>query len=116
MTALLVVLGALLGAPARYVVDKAVTARLSAGFPWGTLVVNLSGCLLLGLLSGAALPPGVLALLGTGFCGAYTTYSSFGYEAVSLVERAPRRAALTYVLVSVVAGVALAGVGYALTS
>ena len=116
MTALLVVLGALVGAPARYVVDKAVTARVSSGFPWGTLVVNLTGCLLLGLISGATLSAGVVALLGTGFCGAYTTYSTFGYEAVSLAEKARRRVALGYVLVSVVAGVGLAAAGYALTS
>ena len=116
MIALLVVLGAVVGAPARYVVDKAVTARVSSGFPWGTLVVNLTGCLLLGLLSGATLSPGVVALLGTGFCGAYSPYSTFGYEAVSLAERARRRVALTYVLVSVVAGVGLAAAGYALTS
>lgn len=116
MTVLLVVLGAAVGAPARYVVDKAVTARVAAGFPWGTLVVNLTGCLLLGLVSGATLPAGAVALLGTGFCGAYTTYSTFGYEAVSMAERARRRAALSYVLVSVVGGVALAAAGYALTS
>lgn len=116
MTALLVVLGGAVGAPARYLVDKVVTARVAGAFPWGTLVVNLTGCLLLGLLSGAALSPGVFALLGTGFCGAYTTYSTFGYEAVSLAERARRRTATTYVLLSVLPGVALAAAGYALTS
>lgn len=53
----------------------------------------------------------MVALLGTGFCGAYTTYSTSGHEAVSLAERGRRREALTYVLVSVVAGVALAARG-----
>ncbi len=113
MTALWVVLGAALGAPARYLVDQAVTARHSSRFPFGTLVVNLSGCLLLGLLTGLALGPTAAALLGTGFCGAYTTYSTFSYEAASLAQGGRARVAGVYVATSVVAGLALAALGYA---
>lgn len=116
MSALWVVLGAAVGAPSRYLVDLAVTAQARSSFPWGTLVVNLTGCLLLGLLTGATLSPVPAALLGTGFCGAYTTYSTFAYEAVALTERRNVRGAVLYVGVSVAAGLALAAAGYALTS
>ncbi len=116
MSALWVVLGAALGAPSRYLVDLAVTTRVRSSFPWGTLVVNLTGCLLLGLLTGATLSAVPAALLGTGFCGAYTTYSTFAYEAVALTERRDARAAGLYVGASVVAGLALAALGFSLTS
>lgn len=116
MSALWVVLGAAVGAPCRYLVDLTVTVRTRSSFPWGTLVVNLTGCLLLGLLTGATLGPVPAALLGTGFCGAYTTYSTFAYEAVSLTERHSVRSAVAYVGVSAVAGLALAALGYSLTS
>ncbi len=116
MTLLLVALGGAVGAPARYVVDRLVTTRWPSAFPWGTFVVNMSGCLLLGLLAGAALAAPTFALLGIGFCGAYTTYSTFGYEAVALAQRQQRRAALLYVLGSVTLGIGLAAAGYVLAS
>jgi CrcB protein len=103
MTALLVALGAAAGAPARLLVSRAVAGER------GTLVVNVTGSLLLGLLAGAA--PAAYALLGVGFCGAFTTYSTFAVEAV----RMPRRASLTYVAVSVVACCAAAAVGLGAT-
>jgi CrcB protein len=90
MSALLVVLGACIGAPARLLVSRAVPGER------GTLVVNVLGSLLLGLFAGQSAP--AYALLGVGFCGAFTTYSTFAVEAVS----APRRAAAVYVAVSVV--------------
>lgn len=89
MTALLVALGAAVGAPLRYLVDRAVQARHDSLFPWGTLAVNVVGSLLLGVLAGGAsaraVPGEVGALLGTGLCGALTTYSTFGYETVRLL-------------------------------
>jgi fluoride exporter len=76
MTALLVALGAAVGAPLRFV----VASRLDGDFPWGTLVVNVTGSFLLGLFSALALTDHATALLGTGFCGGFTTYSAFAVQ------------------------------------
>ena len=116
MIALWVALGAGLGAPARYLVDRAVRARVGGAFPWGTLVVNVVGCFLLGLLAGSGtVSPTVTALVGTGFCGALTTYSTYGWEALVLAETGHRRAAAAYVLGSTAAGLAAAALAWTLT-
>lgn len=112
MTALLVVLGGAVGAPLRYLTDRWVTSRHDGGFPWGTFVVNMAGSLVLGVLVGAAASPAVTALVGTGFCGALTTYSTFGYETVRLAGRA-RPYAILNALGSVAAGLGAAGLGLA---
>lgn len=114
MTAVLVFLGAMVGAPLRYLTDRAVQVRHDSLFPWGTLSVNLVGCLVLGGLTGAglALPAPLLALLGTGFCGALSTYSTFSYETLRLVEQKAYFYATMNVVVSVVAGLGAALVGY----
>lgn len=110
MTVLLVFLGGVLGAPLRYLIDRAVTVRLGDRFPFGTLLVNLSGCLLLGLLAGAgsALPGPIQALAATGFCGALTTYSTFSWEALCLARRRAYLGAAMYVTLSVTAGIGAA--------
>jgi CrcB protein len=104
-----------IGAPARYVVERAVTSRRAGTFPLGTLVVNVSGSLVLGIIAGAALYHGFggapRAWLGTGFCGAYTTFSTFGLETVSLAERGEQRVATTYAVASTVIGCAAAALG-----
>ncbi|MFI6640231.1 fluoride efflux transporter FluC [Streptomyces sp. NPDC050504] len=90
MSWLLVVAGGAVGAPLRYLVDRAVQARAGVregGFPWGTLTVNATGCLVLGVLAGAAVSSQVYALVGTGLCGALSTYSTFSYETLRLAER-----------------------------
>ncbi|RIV37114.1 fluoride efflux transporter CrcB [Micromonospora radicis] len=114
MTLLLVALGAAVGAPLRYLVDRAVQNRHEGDLPWGTLVVNVTGCLLLGFLVGGAaegaLSGSLVALLGTGLCGALTTYSTFGYETVRLFTTGLRLGALLNVTASVAAGL---GAGYA---
>jgi CrcB protein len=86
MTALLIVVGAAIGAPARYLADRAVQSRHDSVFPWGTFIVNVSGSALLGFL--AALPGHGAAwtVTGTAFCGAFTTYSTFSYETFRLAE------------------------------
>ncbi|MFB7383695.1 fluoride efflux transporter CrcB [Kitasatospora purpeofusca] len=119
MNWLLVVLGATVGAPLRYLTDRAVQSRHDSVFPWGTFTVNVVGCLVLGLVTGAvaagAASSQVQLLLGTGLCGALTTYSTFSYETLRLVEGGAGRYALANVLGSVVAGLAAvyAGAGLA---
>ncbi|MFJ4672008.1 fluoride efflux transporter CrcB [Kitasatospora purpeofusca] len=119
MNWLLVVLGAAVGAPLRYLTDRAVQSRHDSVFPWGTFAVNVVGCLVLGLVTGAvaagAASSQVQLLLGTGLCGALTTYSTFSYETLRLVEGGAGRYALVNVLGSVAAGLAAvyAGAGLA---
>ena len=114
MTALLVVVGAAIGAPLRYLVDRAVQARHDSLLPWGTWSVNVVGSFVLGLVGGAAAAPALSAALGTGFCGALTTYSTFSYETMRLVEeRAYVKAGLN-VAGSLAAGLLAAFAGIAL--
>ncbi|WP_225827466.1 fluoride efflux transporter CrcB [Streptomyces naphthomycinicus] len=118
MNWLLVVAGAVVGAPLRYLTDRAVQSRHDSVFPWGTFVVNLSGCLILGLLTGAvsagAAGPHLQLLLGTGLCGALTTYSTFSYETLRLTEAGSGLYAALNVVGSVVAGLAAAFTGVSL--
>ncbi len=120
--ALLVVLGAAVGAPLRLLVDAAARHRLGHRFPSGILAVNVAGSFVLGVLVGLAtngsadLSDDVVLLVGTGFCGALTTFSSFGHDTVRLVEqgdvvRAGANVAANVVLgiVAALAGVALGG-------
>lgn len=118
MTLVLVIAGAMVGAPLRYLTDRAVQSRHDSVFPWGTLAVNLAGCLVLGSLAGAgtALPAPVLTLLGTGFCGALTTYSTFSYETMRLVDQRAYFYAAANVLVSLFAGLGAVLLGYTVVS
>ena len=120
MTALLVVLGAAVGAPLRYLTDLWVNSRHDSLVPWGTFVVNVVGSFVLGLVGGLAASggasPQVVALLGTGFCGALTTFSTFGYETAVLARQGAWLYAAGNVLGSVVAGLAAVAAGYALTA
>nr|WP_202523989.1 fluoride efflux transporter CrcB [Kitasatospora sp. SID7827] len=114
---MLVAVGAAVGAPLRYLTDRAVQYRTGFAFPWGTLTVNAGGCALLGLLTAVA-PPDVRLLLGTGLCGALTTYSTFSFETLKLAENGARGAALGNVALSLGAGLAAvyagAGIGHAI--
>lgn len=110
MTLLVVFLGAAVGAPCRYLLDRFVQSRVSSGFPWGTLTVNVLGCFLIGFVVGTSWMP----LLGVGFCGGLTTYSTFSYETVRLLEAEKYRAALLNVLVSIALGVGAAAAGLGL--
>jgi fluoride exporter len=114
MTIALIFLGGAVGAPLRYLVDRAVQSRHGSVFPWGTFSVNLAGSLVLGALAGAgtALPGSLLALAGTGFCGALTTYSTFSYETLRLAEQKAYFYAAMNVVVSVVGGVGAAILAY----
>jgi CrcB protein len=114
----LLVLGGAVGAPARYLADGFVQSRARGVFPWGTFAINVSGSFLLGVLTGAALYHGLGPLpktaLGTGFCGAYTTFSTFSYETVRLVEEGSVLAASANMVASVVVGLVAAAAGIAL--
>ena len=118
MNWLLVIAGAVVGAPLRYLTDRAVQARHDSVFPWGTFVVNVTGSLILGTLTGAvaagAAGPHLQLLLGTGLCGALTTYSTFSYETLRLTEAGSGLYAAVNIAGSVVAGLAAAFAGFAL--
>lgn len=119
MTALLAIaLGAMFGACARFLTDRAIQFRLRTAFPWGTLTVNIAGSLILGLLAGAAsvhdLPNEVVAAVGVGFCGALTTYSTFAYETMRLAAAGRWRYAVGNVVISIAAGLGAASIGLAI--
>ena len=113
MTLLLVMLGAALGAPLRYVTDLLVQSRHESVLPWGTQVVNVGGSLVLGVAAGAL--PGhqwALALVGTGFCGALTTFSTFGFETVRLAQDGWVKASVANVVLSVGLSLAACALGW----
>lgn len=74
----------------RFIVDGLIRTQLGRRFPWGTLIINITGSLLLGVIIGLALnghlSPSIKLILGTGFCGGYTTFSTVSFEAVRLIE------------------------------
>lgn len=120
MTILLVALGGAVGAPLRYLTDRLVQSRHDQVFPWGTLTVNVVGSLVLGVIvalsADGVLPASVALLVGTGFCGALTTFSTFSFETLRLLEEGSPLPALLNVAVSLVAGVGAAALGYYLTT
>ncbi|WP_305785817.1 fluoride efflux transporter CrcB [Symbioplanes lichenis] len=109
MTVLLVALGAAVGAPLRWWADRCIPKR--DGFPWGTLTVNVAGSLILGVVLVLPLAPWLVSLLGTGFCGALTTYSTFSFETVTLARSGKRFLAGAYAIGSVLAGLGAATLG-----
>ncbi|AZM57047.1 fluoride efflux transporter CrcB [Streptomyces sp. WAC 01529] len=119
MNWLFVITGAMIGAPLRYLTDRAVQRRHDTVFPWGTFTVNVVGSLILGVLAGAATAGAASSstqlFLGTGLCGALTTYSTFSYETLRLAEEGAGFYAVANALGSVAAslGAAFAGVAVA---
>jgi len=113
MTLLLIGLGAAVGAPARYLTDRAIGRRLGGAFPFGTLCVNLVASFVLGLLVGLDASARMTALVGTGFCGALSTWSTLGYETFRLAEDREHRLAVANLALSLVAGLGAAVLGWA---
>ncbi|HEX3031670.1 MAG TPA: fluoride efflux transporter CrcB [Bacillota bacterium] len=106
MTGLFVAVGGALGAISRFSLGKLVARLLPGVFPWGTLIINVLGSFALGVLSGMAAQGQVSEdlkyFLGIGFLGAFTTFSTFGYESVILLEGGSLAAGITYIVASVV--------------
>ena len=117
MNWLLVVAGAVVGAPLRYLTDRTVQTRHDTLFPWGTFTVNIVGCFILGFVTQAVAAGDastqVQLLVGTGLCGALTTYSTFSYETLRLTEEGAGFYALANVGGSVVGGLGAAFTGAA---
>ena len=103
----LVSLGAIAGTPLRFYVGRVVSARVGETFPWGTLAVNVSGCLTMGAVAAYAQRHGLSGtsdywlLLATGFLGSYTTVSSFALQTLALARDGESRSALGNIVLSV---------------
>lgn len=103
-----------LGALARFRSGKAVAARLATDFPAGTFVVNMTGGFALGLLTGLSLNSNVMLVLGTGFLGGYTTFSTWMVEAQRLAEDGEQLLVYLYLFGSMLAGLGATGAGWLL--
>ncbi|MBI2708219.1 MAG: fluoride efflux transporter CrcB [Actinobacteria bacterium] len=106
------------GAASRFLLDRSLQRRHRSSFPWGTFAVNVSGSFALGLVTGASLYRGLgddaRTILGTGFCGAFTTFSTWTVDCVRLVEAGLFAVAARNLGASLAAGLLAAGAGLAL--
>lgn len=98
-------IGGVLGSLARYKLGKAITEKSSTTFPIGTFIINITGAVLLGIVSSLDVSRNIYLLLGDGFLGAYTTFSTFMYEGFNLFQENEKMNAFTYVLGSLFLGV-----------
>ena len=106
MAIVLVGIGGLFGAVVRYEIGKRLARLSRAHFPVATFFVNITGALLLGLLSGLDTPKSVYLLMGDGFLGAYTTFSTFMYEGFMLFDVNKKLNAAAYIVLSLILGLA----------
>jgi len=119
-TFLIALFGAI-GTLARYGLQGVVQLRMGSGFPYGTLLINLTGCLLLGFIGQITLnrmliSADVRMAIAVGFFGGYTTFSSFGWETAKMLEAGEWLRATTYVAASVFAGLLLSVAGIRLAN
>lgn len=117
--AVIVALGGAVGSALRYVIQHTIHSKYPNLFPYGTFVVNIAGCLLIGLLMGWAtqeklFSPQINLLLIAGFCGGFTTFSTFAYEGNALLLENKPLQALLYIAASVVVGMVCAYAGFKL--
>lgn len=118
---LLVGLGGAIGSMARYGVSRIINARYILPFPLATFIINIVGCLLIGLLFGyvqknSNQQSDLWLVLATGFCGGFTTFSAFALENVNLLKGQLNITALLYIAASVIIGILLCRLGITLTS
>lgn len=116
---LIVAAGGAIGASARWLLGGWLAERLGPSFPWHTMIINVTGALLLGVLMGASLDRGLVwsswrVFLGTGVLGGYTTFSTLAYESVALLEQGLYWPAAANILVSGVLGLVAAIAGLAI--
>lgn len=109
-------LGAIIGANSRYLIGLWAAERFGVSFPYGTMIVNITGCFLIGVFNGLgemglAISPNVRLLFTVGFLGAYTTFSSFGFESISLLRVSGFLAASLNITINVVVGLAAVVLG-----
>lgn len=116
MSTFLICLGGACGAVTRYQLGIFILKHKKHTFPLGTFLINISGALLLGVLCGLNLSGNPYLLLGDGFCGAFTTFSTFSVESVQLYRQKARRKAVLFVVLSVSVGMACFLTGYVLSS
>lgn len=109
---LLVVVGGFLGAIARFGASSWFGRRFPSSIPYGTLFVNLLGSFLLGLLYGSRASPAIVLCLGTGFMGAFTTFSTFTWETIQLTRKKEWKLLILYVSVSYFLGLLFAFLGF----
>jgi fluoride exporter len=114
VSVLFVVVGAAVGAPLRYITDRLLQGRHDSRFPWGTFAANVAGSALLGFLVALPASHAIQVLLGTGLCGALTTYSTFSYETLVLARSGARTMAFLNVGASILAGFGAAYCGMAI--
>lgn len=112
---LLVGMGGTFGAVSRFLIGQWIISKSKGKFPWGTWIINISGSFILGLFAvlywNKQIPQSLWFFFGTGFLGSYTTFSTFGYETMQMVQRKDIRAAIFYVFLSVLLGVVFAWLG-----
>ena len=110
-----VALGSAIGAPTRYLLDQFIQSRHERIFPWGTFTINVTGSFLLGLLIAASTRNDVgtwfLASAGTGFLGSYTTFSTFTWEAMRLIEEGAFLVGSLNIAASIITGEGAAAAG-----
>ena len=104
MNILWVGIGGMLGGLSRFSLGKQIAKRTGSGFPFGTLFINLTGAFLLGVLTSVNPGERIYLLLGEGFCGAYTTFSTFIYEGFNLFKGNKRLNALVYIIGTMILG------------
>lgn len=115
MTVLAIMLAGATGAVLRFVIDAAVKHRRTVSFPWATIVINVTGSLLLGVLAGLVIfggaPNSLQQIAGTGFCGGYTTFSTASFETVRLAQQRHSVKALANAVGSLVVSVGACAAG-----
>jgi fluoride exporter len=112
--------GSSIGGVARYLSQQFVQKYFPSSFPWGTLSVNVIGCFLIGIIyalaeKGEVMSPEMRILLATGFCGGFTTFSSFAYENIKLIQDGEYFYTLLYIVASVIVGILAVYLGALLT-